>query len=386
MNDRAAPASRSSAGEVGSTPSCRGEAPILAVVGDRNLVFSGAHQAIYELSDLAAYVWRSLDGGMSAAGIAGELIGTGVDPGEAQCAVTVTLEEVRRLRSLITAPMPCSLPGPPERLTRLTILIADVAVQLNLSRALVADVEAVFGLMISDLPDTDMLLCARAVDDTVNFFSPGQSDWSCERAQFIPLLKAQLIESVLACAQYEVAMHAAALVREDDVVLLVGSPGAGKTTLAIALERAGFEMLADDVVLLDEKGLVTGLSFPFTAKSSSWPLLSQYWPGIVAYPSHYRPDGQTLCYIPQHPIADPRPRRINSVVLLNRQNAARTCVQEVDLTCALSALVADGATRDQRLSSRGFTALVDGLREARCCRLTYSDLMEATDAVRAFHA
>ena len=302
MAEAGAPARRESARQTELT-----QAPVFTVVGDRTLIFSEARQAIYELSDLAAYVWRSLDAGMSADGISSELVRTGVDPDEAQGAVADTLEQIRTLRTTTTVPAAQSLAAVPERLARRTILIADVAVQLTLSKELVADVEAVFGALITDLPDADAQLCARAAGDCVHFFSPGQPDWSCDRAQFIPLLKAQLIDSVLACAQYEVAMHAAALVGQEDAVLLVGSPGAGKTTLAIALEKAGFEVMADDVVLLDEKGLITGLSFPFTAKASAWPLLSQYWPGIVAHPSHCRPDGQTLCYIPLAPDCRPAP-------------------------------------------------------------------------------
>ena len=41
---------------------------------------------------------------------------------------------------------------------------------------------------------------------------------------------------------------------------------------------------------------------------------------------------------------------------------------------------------DGDATSSGFTAFVEGLRGARCCRLTYSDLLEATDAVRVFAA
>ena len=359
---------------------------MLASVGNRNLLFSEAQQAVYELNDPAAYVWRSLDTGMNAVEMVRELIGIGVDADQAESIVADSLERLRTVRGETGPQSSPAVPTPTEQLTRLPILIAGVAVQLHLSKALAADVEAVLGPLITESRKADLLLCARIVGSTVHFSSPGQPEWSCERLQFIPLLKAQLIESVLACARYEVALHAAALVRDDQAVLLVGSPGAGKTTLAIALARAGFAVLADDVVLLHEAGLVTGVSLPFTAKASSWPLLARHWPGIADHPSHCRPDGQTLCYIPQDPIADPRPRRIRSVVLLDRQDHARACVEELDVASALTAFVADGATRDQRLGSSGFTALVEGLREARCCRLTYSDLSEAVDAVSGFHS
>jgi hypothetical protein len=166
----------------------------------------------------------------------------------------------------------------------------------------------------------------------------------------------------------------------------MGSPGAGKTTLAIALAKAGLGVLADDVVLLDEKGLITGVTLPFTAKSSCWDLLESHWPGIADFPRHCRPDGQTLCYIPNDQLADPQPRTIQAVIILDRQENARTKLTELDLTCALAALVAEGATRDERLSPSGFSALIAGLRGARCCRLTYSNLMEAAEAVRRFTA
>jgi hypothetical protein len=352
---------------------------------DRDLVFSEARQAVYALSDLAAPIWQDLESGMSGPQAMRRLIDAGTDPLQAASAVADAVQGLRALRQP-TEPRPQPAPQATERLIGFTLSIAGVAVQLHLSRSLVGDVVAAFGHLIADRHTTDYLFCAKASDGAVDVFSPGQPDWSCRRSQFVPLLKAQLIDAVLRSAQYEIAFHAAALEHHGKAVLLTGSPGAGKTTLAIALAQAGLDMLGEDVALLDGGGLVTGVAMPFTAKASSWPLLSDRWPGITDHPSYCRPDGKIVCYIPHHLSPEQQPRPIGLVVLLNREEGAATSVETLDLGCALEALIAEGATRNNRLSASGFTALMDGLAGARCIRLTYSDLAEAAQAVLSANA
>src|SRR5687768_14474751 len=75
---------------------------LLADLGDRNLLFSEANQSIYELSDLSASVWRSLDKGLNAAQIVRDLVATGLDREEAERAVEETMVERRKLSAADT--------------------------------------------------------------------------------------------------------------------------------------------------------------------------------------------------------------------------------------------------------------------------------------------
>jgi len=51
-----------------------------------------------------------------------------------------------------------------------------------------------------------------------------------------------------------VSLHASAVAIEGRAVALVGSPGAGKSTISAAFAKSGYAVLSDDVVALIEKG------------------------------------------------------------------------------------------------------------------------------------
>ena len=99
------------------------------------------------------------------------------------------------------------------------------------------------------------------------------SDWiqSCSPDELATALKGQLLTEALEHGAYELALHAASLLSNDRMLLLCGNPGAGKTTLTLALVHAGFGFAADDVTLLDSRGRGIGLPFAPAVKAGAWP-------------------------------------------------------------------------------------------------------------------
>jgi hypothetical protein len=131
-----------------------------------------------------------------------------------------------------------------------------------------------------DLGDSMRALCEPARGAVR--VSAGRGDrWLLSRPLFtLPLLE-------LAKRRGLYAVHAGALARDGNGLLLAGTSGAGKSTLTIALLRAGFDFLGDDLLFLARgDGELRGLALPedidVTAQTVS------FWPELEA---HLRPAG-----------------------------------------------------------------------------------------------
>ena len=115
-------------------------------------------------------------------------------------------------------------------------------------------------------------------------------------------------------------------------------------------------------------------------------LMASDWPDLDQRPCHCRPDGIRVRYLDHDRFAGPAARSIEFVILLNRQEKARAALDEVGGVVALEALIAEGHSRDERLSEAGFAALAKALRDTRCFRLSYNDLTDAADLVSALYS
>ena len=102
-----------------------------------------------------------------------------------------------------------------------------------------------------------------------------------------------------ACAtdQRLLVLHAAGVSQAGRGLLLIGPGGAGKTTLAAALNTSGWELLSDDVIPVTPEGYLLGLGLSLCLKAGSWPVLAPWLPDLDRAPRVERA-GQSVRFPP----------------------------------------------------------------------------------------
>ena len=108
---------------------------------------------------------------------------------------------------------------------------------------------------------------------------------------------AELGEAACATDQRLLVLHAAGVSRAGRGLLLIGPGGAGKTTLAAALNASGWELLSDDVIPVTPEGYLLGLGLSLCLKAGSWPVLAPWLPDLDRAPLVERA-GQSVRFPP----------------------------------------------------------------------------------------
>ena len=118
-----------------------------------------------------------------------------------------------------------------------------------------------------------------------------------EKASIVALVERLLIQRVIAATPHLLTLHAAVLQRDGLPLLLTGPSGAGKTSLSLALARAGWSFGSDEIVLLGRDRMLRPLPLPPCVKARSFPLVESWFPELRAAPEHER-YGHIVKYLP----------------------------------------------------------------------------------------
>ena len=351
----------------------------LVRIKDQDVLFSPSERAIFSLNPTAADVWRSLEDGLAPKDIAQEIERSGVAPCDAEGIVAAALEVWRNL-GLVRPAVPPAAPSNGDVVQMISV--AGVVFRIVYPPEIAQSAAAIFQHLEVRSDHADVLVQLVEVGGRVHLFRSGAWVLSCETSEVATLVKGQLLTDVLDRGDYELALHAAALRRHDRILLLSGNPGAGKTTLTMALVHAGLGFAGDDVALLDTKGHCLGLPFAPAVKAGAWGVLSGAYPELASAPVFRRPDRRRVRYPVPKDFVVPSPLPVGWVLLLRRDSSATASLEPVDGAGALRGLLNGAFAVPGALTCSAFDMLTRVIENAEVFALSYSRLEDAVALVR----
>ena len=167
----------------------------------------------------------------------------------------------------------------------------------------------------------------------------GNLEAACDTASIVAEVERVLVQKVVPATAHLLTLHAAALQRRNRTLLLAGVSGAGKTTLSLALTRAGWCFGSDEIVLLDSNRELRLLPLPPCVKEHSFPLIERWFPELRTAPKHQR-YGHTVKYLPMASTSRTFSSLHGSVVFLRFDPCGPNEIKPVDRFVALERLLA----------------------------------------------
>ena len=180
-----------------------------------------------------------------------------------------------------------------------------------------------------------------------------------------------------------VCLHASAVVVGDEAIALIGPAGSGKSTTAAAFAKQGYNILAEDVVTLDDRGdhFLVRPGYPCIRL---WPAAVKALYGSETHLPKLTPNWDK-CYLDLSENFQREPLRLGAIYHLGerRDDVAAPFVQTLDRADGLMSLVANTyATKlmDKQMRAREFELLTRVLNHVPLRRVTpHSDSARIPD-------
>lgn len=345
----------------------------LVSIGGRAAVFSGKRQRLFEFNETAVWLARRLEAGTRWPALRDDLVDQGLAPDIAGTYARDSL--LMWSREGIVAATLAAAHG--QEAARQTIEIAGLRRTFCYgTHALMERIAPVFAHL--ETRDDEGSACYDIVDgrDLVFVGRRGQPMLIVTPLQAAPSLKGLLVEEILNAPSMPVALHTACLIRNGGALLLAGSPGAGKSTITLALMAAGFGYGGDDIALVDHAGRVEGLRFAPAIKTGAWRLITGLRADLACAPVHHRLDGKRIRFLSPGP-GGGGALPVRWIVSLQRRERTPAKLVQEDPVDALATLIREAYSSRGRASSTDIGMLVDLVSGAKCHALAYSDLDEA---------
>jgi energy-coupling factor transporter ATP-binding protein EcfA2 len=222
--------------------------------------------------------------------------------------------------------------------------------------------------LVVEATEVEGLMLLRAADNSWSIADPTEAG---------PALRSLILNELLKLED-SIKLHVACLNTHGGAILLCGSPGAGKSTLAAFLARSGFDLAGDDIAVFDPTtGMIMGVALPLTLKGGSWPFLIDGWPEITEYPIERRKDDVRVRYLPIPKSSAARWSPVRAIIDLDRSEAAPVSMLSWSKVDCLQMLLGEAHSSTGICSHRSLQKLMTMVEGAEIFRLSYGEAEEA---------
>jgi ABC-type cobalamin/Fe3+-siderophores transport system ATPase subunit len=349
-------------------------------VGDRHVFFSEDLQKLFEKDEISTYLSCRLMDATTPDALARDLVDRGLRPAAALSRIRQALRFWSDLGALRTDSLASG-----GRVASSTIALAGRAIGLACADDEAARLLAPVFAHLASPGQPALRMEATTLGGDICLADDTGRAMVVPRTLAAPTLKASMTERILASLEDEVALHVAMLVRDGRATLLCGPPGAGKSTLAMALTQHGFALAGDDIALQGADGLLLALGFAPTLKQGAWRLVDPFRDPALGTPRHLRPDGKQVRFVRPLSYAPPKPYPAHRLLILRRGRRKATRLVPVDASEALSHILEGAFTPSGGLSRAQLARAIALVEASRPAALHYSALEEAARAASEHH-
>lgn len=350
---------------------------------DRAALFCARRQQLFALNETAQRIWQGLAAGQTTAAVAAHLEQLGLGRAEARAYVEAAADDWAREGHIVRAEAVTRAAEPPAGIRRLAVDGFPLALRLH-GEVAVWQIEAAFGHLASESAGQGAEISIIEQDGRHILFAKGAARGETDAEGLIPALKALITELYAASVSDGFLVHGALLRSgRGETLFLTGEPGAGKTTLTLALAAAGWAYGGDDIVRISPDGLARAAPFAAAAKAGAWELLGDRLPDLTEAPVHRRADGQSVRYVLPAGFSPLRPAPIDRLLVLRRRPGAEPGLEPLHPLDALVVLLDSAFSRRGAADGAALTALAARLETCACHTFTYSGLDDAVAALGA---
>jgi hypothetical protein len=340
---------------------------------DGVLLFCQDNQQLHHLNDSSAVIAARLQSGATIPELVDEMSMRGVDRSDALGWAAKFLREAARLSLLEAMQLPLESF---EAAQHLRISGIEVCIEYA-GRDLFDLIGPAFAHLVQGSPHAGHAYQLSSAGEFVFIAKDSNEPAVVQCSMAAVRLKGLILEDILRSNAHLVALHAACMATSHGGSLLLGPPGSGKTTLALALMQRGYRYGSDDVTLVTADGMVAGVPLGFGIKETGWEIAGRLGIDVSELPSHTRPDGQSVRFlgVKRQDVADACP--VRTIVRLQRGQEREAALKPLAPSSMLAELVRESRSPDGLCSAAIIHALAEIVGNAGCFDLRYSDARDA---------